>query len=361
MIVGLDPGITTAIAIMDTKGNVLNVHSKRDMNRAEVIRHILRFGKPVIISTDVSVTPKAIGNIATKLECVVSSPDISLGVNEKRELTRNYNTSLENTHEIDALAAAIKSWKSYRNLFSRIEDVLKEFDEKEIFPQVLAKILREGSPNIEDAVREIVESKGTIVNEKSSNDDSRQKDLIKKLHVKLTEKQQEIESLKSQNTLLSKALNEAKKLVKDGGSKEPTKDYNELEKAIAYLKTLRNVENRGYFPVIELENLNGSALEQINEKINLSDRVIFMKEPSDIRMLNNWNIKCLVTFSEIKESELANIDFPAIKIEENAIENLDDIKAIKTDYIENAISNAKKSGLIGWLKGYRKRKGSHAD
>lgn len=355
MIVGLDPGITTAVAILDTKGNVLNIYSKRDMNRAEIIRHVLRFGKPVIISTDVSVTPKSIANIATKLECIVSYPDAPMGVDEKRELAKNYYNSLENAHEIDALSAAIKSWKSYRNLFSRIEDVLKKFNKEEFFPQVLVKILREDSPNIEDAVREFIENERTVVNENLLKDESGQKDLIKKLHVKLTEKQQEIESLKSQNTLLSKALNESRKLMKDNNDKGPHEDYRELEKRINYLKKLRNVENRGYYPIIEFENLNGSNLEKVDEKIDLADRVIFMKELSDIRMFNNWNIKCLITFSEIKESELANIDFPAIKVEEKLIENIDNIKAIKTDYIENAISHAKKSGLIGWLKGYRKR------
>ncbi len=332
------------------------------MNRAEIIRHILRFGKPVIISTDVSITPKSIGIVATKLECVVSSPDEPLGVNEKRELTKDYYTSLENTHEIDALAAAIKSWKFYRNLFSRIEDVLNRFDKQEILPQVIVKILKEDSPNIEDTVREFIENTRKVSNAKSTNDNgSEHKDLIKKLHTRLTEKQEKIDSLQSQNTLLSKALNETKKLVKKNEDKQYTDNYKEFEANLKYLKKLRNIENRGYSPIIEIESLNGSALEQLNEKIDLTNRIFSIKDPSDIRMFNNWNVKCVVIPDEIEENKLENIDFPVVRIDEKIVETIDDIKAVKTDYIEGAISGAKKSGLIGWLKGYRKRKDSHTD
>ena len=48
--------------------------------------------------------------------------------------------------------------------------------------------------------------------------------------------------------------------------------------------------------------------------------------------------------------------FPVVQTDKNVIEIFDDIKAIKTDYIEKKLVDAKKSGLIGWLRDYRKRK-----
>ena len=48
--------------------------------------------------------------------------------------------------------------------------------------------------------------------------------------------------------------------------------------------------------------------------------------------------------------------FSVIELEENLVEDLDNIKAIKTNYIERKLVDAKRIGLIGWLRGYRKRK-----
>ena len=47
LIVGYDPGTTSAIAVMDTKKNVLKITSKRDFIKKEMIDVISEFGKPV--------------------------------------------------------------------------------------------------------------------------------------------------------------------------------------------------------------------------------------------------------------------------------------------------------------------------
>ena len=54
LIVGIDPGITTGIAILDLYGNVVKVCSKRNMGKNEIIRTITNFGHPLIITSDVN-------------------------------------------------------------------------------------------------------------------------------------------------------------------------------------------------------------------------------------------------------------------------------------------------------------------
>ncbi len=76
--------------------------------------------------------------------------------------------------------------------------------------------------------------------------------------------------------------------------------------------------------------------------------VVIMEKDENMRVLNDKNIKGLVTFREI--GDVGNIEFPIVQIEDLGI------KAVKTDYIEKEILDAEKSGLIGWLKGYRKKK-----
>ena len=56
-----------------------------------------------------------------------------------------------------------------------------------------------------------------------------------------------------------------------------------------------------------------------------------------------------------RSDELRKLEFPVISISEDLIDKSDQIKFIKEDVFEKCFK--KKSGLIGWLKSYRERKG----
>ena len=356
LIIGVDPGTTTATAIIDGYGNVLDVYSKRDITRAELIKYILEFGHSVIISCDVNVVPKSVEKIAAKLGCIVYSPDTSLALNEKRELTKDYYHSLKNDHEVDALSAAIKAWKHHRTLFSKVNDALKKIDKKELFAYAMKMILKEEGLNIEDAIRELNEKNEPFEIKEVSKEEAVQRDVINRLQKKLVEKQQDIDSLQKQNILLSKALNEARRerRLKESRVEIYTpKDYQELESSINYLKKFRRIENKGYYPVIEISKIDGDLLEHINDRIDLEGNVVLTNDKENLNVLNKFNVKCLLTFDELASE---NLEFPVVQIEKVSLESFDDIKTIKIDYIEKRLAEAKKTGLIGWLKSYRKRK-----
>lgn len=358
LIVGLDPGTTTGMAILDSNGDVLNIYSKRDITRAEIIGRIMSFGNPVIISSDVSSVPSSVERIAIKLGCIVYSPDVSPSLNEKRELTKEYRNILKNDHETDALSAAIKAWKNYRTLFSRVREVLKRFNREEIFPDIMLNLLKEESPNIEDAIREFVDKERPIVIEKPQKENN-QNDFIGKLQKKLGEKQQQLDDLRNQNTLLSKALNSVRKelqQLKEIKSESMTDNYQDIKNLIDYAKKLRRLEIKGYYPIIGIEKVELDLIEQMNDRIDLDSRVILVEDKENLSLLNDRNIKCLIVLEELDISDIKNLEFPVVQIDEEALESFDDIKAIKIDYIEKRLADAKKLGLVGWLKGYRNRR-----
>lgn len=357
LVVGIDPGITTGIAILDANGNVLDIHSKRDITKAEIIRRILRFGKPVIVSSDIMIAPRAVEKIAVKLGCVLYSPEISPRLNEKKELTKDYYSSLNNDHEVDALFAAMKAWKQHRVLFSRVTDVITRFGKQEKFPDIVLKIMKEESPNIEDAVREFIgkESQATIETIPKTKTD----DFIEKLKKKIDEKQGQIEHLQNQNILLSKALNETRKEI--GKLKQATIGIKIIEPekesdSINYIRKLRRIESKGYYPVVEFDKIDNSSLEGMDNKIDLKQRVVSTNNSDNLNLLNSKEPKCLIIFNDIPDSKIGKLEFPVVKIDKSELESFDDIKAIKIDYIEKRLTDAKKTGLVGWLKGYRKRK-----
>jgi predicted RNase H-like nuclease (RuvC/YqgF family) len=117
LIVGYDPGMTTGLAILDTEGNLLALYSSKNFDRMDVASFCLRYGKPVIVSTDVCTPPQAVKKLSSSFGAKMFYPPQDLSVQEKRELVRRFDSQkIKNTHERDALAAAAKAYLFYSQL-----------------------------------------------------------------------------------------------------------------------------------------------------------------------------------------------------------------------------------------------------
>lgn len=135
LIVGIDPGITTALAILDLDGNLLNIKSKRNFSQAGISRFILDNGKPLFLSTDRNPVPRIVEKIKSTFKTEVVYPKQSLGLVEKRKIVKRYLKDLEkgkiedlfseeeikfsNRHEKDALAAAIFALRKLRPMLNK--------------------------------------------------------------------------------------------------------------------------------------------------------------------------------------------------------------------------------------------------
>jgi predicted RNase H-like nuclease (RuvC/YqgF family) len=155
----LDAGITTGIAVLDTDGNLLTVYSRRSMRRGEIVKIITKFGQPIIISSDVNPAPKSIEKIAAILGSKLHYPEVSLSMREKEKLIKWYEFRPKNKHEIDALSACLKAWKNYRPLFLKIRNRLEKFGFSAFFDEVIARLVKEESKNVESAMNNILSKK----------------------------------------------------------------------------------------------------------------------------------------------------------------------------------------------------------
>jgi hypothetical protein len=95
-------------------------------------------------------------------------------------------------------------------------------------------------------------------------------------------------------------------------------------------------------------------IDQMDYELDLNDRVVIATGKKKLNLLNGKNIKCLITADVA--SAVEKLEFPVVEIEKDSLENIDGIKAVKIDYIEKRLGEAKKAGLIGWIRDYRKRK-----
>ncbi|MDI9619798.1 MAG: DUF460 domain-containing protein [Candidatus Nezhaarchaeota archaeon] len=130
LIVGLDPGIVTGLAILDLNGSPLLISSSLALDKVTIVKTLARLGKPVLIASDVKQPPAMIGKIASLMGCDVFTPQRDMTIDEKRSIIRenveNFKDIVKNSHQRDALAAALKAFLSFKNKFAQLESKAKE-------------------------------------------------------------------------------------------------------------------------------------------------------------------------------------------------------------------------------------------
>jgi predicted RNase H-like nuclease (RuvC/YqgF family) len=137
LIVGIDPGTTTAVAALDLDGNLLHCASSRQMNMGDVVESLCRVGKPLIIASDVQEMPYSVEKIRRAFSAVAYTPKLDVSVETKIELTAAFPYG--NDHERDALSAALDAYRQYRHKF---QNLLKRIPPGHDLDEVRARVIR---------------------------------------------------------------------------------------------------------------------------------------------------------------------------------------------------------------------------
>jgi len=150
-IIGIDPGTTKSYAVLDLYGNILEIKSSKKLNESTITKEVFKFGKPVLIGTDVKKVPNLVEKVASNLGAKVFKPEINLHGNHKSKLVKKFlkdkKIEVNNKHENDALISAILAYKSIKPLLHKIESKYPELNVEEIKNLVLKENI-----NIKEAV-----------------------------------------------------------------------------------------------------------------------------------------------------------------------------------------------------------------
>ena len=128
LIVGIDPGTTTALAVLDTSGRLLLLKSGRGLDRSRISRLVTELGVPVIVACDRRPAPSFVERAASTFSARLVVPEENLRVREKERLSREFmqeHPPRTNKHERDALAAALFAYNSIKPTMRRVEQRLK--------------------------------------------------------------------------------------------------------------------------------------------------------------------------------------------------------------------------------------------
>ncbi len=118
VLVGIDPGTTTAVALLDLDGEVLDVLSTRTADTADVIEWIVDRGRPVLVAADVEPMPETVEKIRRSFDAAGWHPERDLPIDEKQHRTRD--EGYDNDHERDALAAALFAHDDHADQIERV-------------------------------------------------------------------------------------------------------------------------------------------------------------------------------------------------------------------------------------------------
>ena len=313
VLVGIDPGTTTAVAVVDLDGTLLDVLSTRTADTAEVIEWIIERGRPVVVAADVEPMPETVEKIRRSFDAAGWEPTSDLPVDEKQHRTRDHD--YDNDHERDAMAAALYAFDDREEQFERIAaKVPPSIDRGEVTARVVA-----GGESVEVALDALTEDEPVEEEETEhtprelTDEEKRIKQLesqverleahVSDLDETVAEKDDRIEELEGE---LTDARREERREVRERRSvtrlerqndrlerqlDERDEEIEELEGKLARLKELWKLDHsnfsdvaekkQGLVPVKPVEKFTNEAIEAAHESFGLAtDDVVLLRDAS---------------------------------------------------------------------------------
>jgi predicted RNase H-like nuclease (RuvC/YqgF family) len=385
LIIGIDPGTVCGIAILDLNGKLLYLSSGRNITRGEITRIIISLGKALIFASDVNPPPLMISKLAASHNALIFSPESSLKIDEKisllNKITSEQNIIVRDSHQRDALIAALKAFMYYKNKLEQCVAHVKESGVKVDIEEVKALVIR--GVSIKDAISlsELpqVERKPLNIKKRMS-----EKEKILLLKNKFNSIKLERDALLLKIKDLESKINELeeKLLLAKREIKQAPNDY-ELDRR---LKSLTDEINKLRY---ELEKERDEKKDIINNMISLANgnaiiirKFSTLKEAIDSK-INRFVIKKVGEINEelknkllksppefIITQEVSNILFdfnvPIIYLNEINFKDYNDFIIIERKLFEEILENSKKrleeknkektKKLISLFEEYRKER-----
>ncbi|QGA80555.1 DUF460 domain-containing protein [Candidatus Nanohalobium constans] len=281
LIVGVDPGSTSAVAAVTLDGEVELLESGKNFPPREIIQRLIKVGKPVVVASDKGKTPSKVDKISSSLGAKTFEPEEDLSQDRKKRLGKGANS-----HELDALASAVHAQKQLHKEIRKINKLKSQLNRDKI--EVAEKVF-EGEPvrKSEDATPEEPDEYGEAGEASGSGDDvdpekkrlekkvENLEEQVQRLKSELGEERSEKESLRAK---LSRLRDEERKEVRkeeevqkrEAEIKRKNQEIEELEEEISdyrirekqYRKAVRKIfhEDRDLVRVVD------KSVEEVPEK-----------------------------------------------------------------------------------------------
>jgi predicted RNase H-like nuclease (RuvC/YqgF family) len=360
LIVGIDPGTTTAVAIIDLGGNLISVKSQKDWNFSDVVEFIKSHGKPVLIATDKKNPPEFVNKVKAAFNAVLYAPREDLSLDKKRDLTSKYD--FLNDHERDALASAIDALKNYESKFRNIEkrlpvgfdverakaEIIRGMTLKSLFePQVVEKVERKDEKEVD--FLDLLEKKDKKIKELKEENEMLRKQIeelraeIEKLRAKIVAMADE-EKEKMRREIYAKNL-ESRIVELIAEIKKKDSEIARLKEKLEILKKMKLLEISGWREVKLVKKFSKEELEKAEI---VEGDIVYIADASggsksSAEFLCSKKIKAVITGSEM--SHVAREVFDSFGIPRIRKEEVDIIEGSEVAFVGHNFEEVYKSKL----------------
>jgi hypothetical protein len=232
VIVGIDPGTTTAAAVVGLDGSVFDVFSTRTEDTAGVIEWLIERGRPLLVAADVNPMPETVEKFRRSFDAAGWAPPTDLPVDEKLHRTRD--VAYDNDHERDALAAALFAFDDHEDQFERISRKVPPNIERGV---VISRVLGD-EESVESVLRDL------------SEDDDAEEETHEHEERELTEEEKELRRLRDRADRLESQVETLEATVEE---KEETIDEYREELSEARREERRKARERQEVSRLERE------------------------------------------------------------------------------------------------------------
>lgn len=300
LIIGVDPGNTSAVAALNLDGEIELLESQKEFNRADIIQTIVKTGKPVVVASDRSEMPSTVRKIGQSLGAERFTPEENLDSQTKKDLGEG-----DNSHEVDASAAARYAFNQLRKNIRKIKSYA-ERNEEDLADVASTYFSPEPLRSSDDD-----EVRSEIDRPQEEPDTE-----VEKLRSELGELRRTNETLRQQTRDLKEGiLNENVKKEEINRLKEELREKNsEIED---YKQKVENLEDQkvDYIEALKKVKEGYEPILKVNERSTVfHDKVVAENEELKQKLLKQgYNAR---TMDEIDGFELENFvlveDFPEI-------------------------------------------------
>jgi predicted RNase H-like nuclease (RuvC/YqgF family) len=381
VVVGIDPGTTTAMAIVSLEGTLLDVASSRTADAAAVTEWIIERGRPVVVAADVTPMPETVEKFRRSFDATGWTPDRDLPVDEKLHRTRD--EASDNDHERDAAAAALSAYDAHADQFERVAaKVPAERDLGTVLGRVLAEETSVEAV-LADLAGEAGEEAGTAERPSPSAPSPEQRrirqleaqverleahvdtltETIEQKDERITEYEAELEDARRKERREARERQLVQRLERENDRLEREREdaesrVEELESKLERLKALWRLDHSNFADVAEeradlvpvkvVEQFTADAIADAQERFGLApDDVILLRDASgagrssaerlaeiDPRIvLRNGNL------SEVADEVLFEADVPVAPAEMVTVQEIDELAVARESEVEAAIED----------------------
>lgn len=288
-IVGIDPGTTIGVAIIDLNGNPVEVFSSKNYSIADTITRIISRGKPLIVASDVTPTPSMVKKIGILFSSFVHELDGSLSTDEKIALTKGEGYEYKNVHERDALAACITAFKRYKKKFSQVQKKTPPGVNVEEVKALVVKgmSIRAAINGLISAQEERKKATEEKRQEKRESEENESKDLLRVRGV-IKEKDERIEMLEELTTVLKVDLQEKEREIRSLKRKLDSMRTESMKE----IKKVEEIRKRD----TEIERLTEEVRAREEENAELLEIIEGLKGRREVK--GGKRIKMIHSFSQ---------------------------------------------------------------